>query len=1097
MALGVTSAKCTCEFDRRNRCICAVSGEATVDTVGDYVIVRVWVVNYEQYSDKLYSKTISSSDSKTFDYNGSFNNTTPVSSSYDIRLYKSGETNVIGTERVIRPEECGETCPEPTVSIPSVSNYNPVSGEVVDFTSYAYGGTGRTIASRRWNFGDGTTSTEENPSKAWKNTTGANVDYTVTFTAINNCGKPNSTSTVITVSSEPIKNGIEIQFSDEMNGKELIAHAAIETVCGLWWTGPFAHGLLWNKGRCTWADIDSSKKYNIVVGDACQERAAIDGVWPEHPTECAGTFENNDYVIILIRNPGFDFRVYSADDIFQLTDSSFNVLYLSATSGDIVDKTFTEWICGLIGIETGSPCDMFWAEFYDPIFVANYMSIQATGKDVMGNERELGWLDHVAFVASLVGSLPVFNLFPFAGITKNLGNGIIVIARKVKDLAGDELAKAGGAMADICMNAPKVIQELIQSELDEVRAALVKVYGEVQGNKYVDDALAAARPFVKKYYDILENFRTGAADLPDDAVENILNRGQEVPDDITALIAEFEGDGTLNELCNKLMGEPSEYPLGSAFRTLSTEKSIIGDAAMPGFTNKHCKVAETATAAAEPITTMQISEGTNEIVHKASDLGFTIRSLGEDIGEATLKLADEPATSKWKLIARDIAGARFAKAMKGIKKMSRREKFMAGWFFWELMSFVVGFMLLKALGIFPGDRSFKAFQRCEAMSTAFFTCKSTCENELWDALEEALLVYETTIADAEDYLASNSGALEREHSKVTLESAIECAHVSIEIWRGCLANGGVGLDEAHGEVVFTSNLKCMAYVDDRAIGTVWESGLKVDVLPGEHTLEMKLSGYEGCTETVTITKETQHIFNCDLVEETCTKPAPAITAPLTGVVKQAVQFTGAAITESEITWWSWDFGDGDDSHDQSPSHMYWNAGTYTVKLTVTDDCGKATAEHQIIISAEGEIPDVPTPTEKSATIYVSMPTNAKTGQVLVWQNNPEIYIDGQYERKAPGSISFGGWNQPPVQSCVLMVRATGYQDLSKTFDLKDNDSLTWDPIMSPVGYTPPTPTPPAGKHTIMFYLPEGASMDTPQSTTLLKLVSGIQKIGGR
>ena len=47
---------------------------------------------------------------------------------------------------------------------------------------------------------------------------------------------------------------------------------------------------------------------------------------------------------------------------------------------------------------------------------------------------------------------------------------------------------------------------------------------------------------------------------------------------------------------------------------------------------------------------------------------------------------------------------------------------------------------------------------------------------------------------------------------------------------------------------------------------------------------------------------------------------PAGTAPL------AVQFTDAS-TGTGITAWSWTFGDGATSTQQSPSHTYTTAGT--------------------------------------------------------------------------------------------------------------------------------------------------------------------------
>jgi PKD repeat protein len=44
-------------------------------------------------------------------------------------------------------------------------------------------------------------------------------------------------------------------------------------------------------------------------------------------------------------------------------------------------------------------------------------------------------------------------------------------------------------------------------------------------------------------------------------------------------------------------------------------------------------------------------------------------------------------------------------------------------------------------------------------------------------------------------------------------------------------------------------------------------------------------------------------------------------------------------SDGRVTAWSWDFGDGESSSNQNPSHTYGDGGTYTVRLTVTDDRG--------------------------------------------------------------------------------------------------------------------------------------------------------------
>jgi hypothetical protein len=58
--------------------------------------------------------------------------------------------------------------------------------------------------------------------------------------------------------------------------------------------------------------------------------------------------------------------------------------------------------------------------------------------------------------------------------------------------------------------------------------------------------------------------------------------------------------------------------------------------------------------------------------------------------------------------------------------------------------------------------------------------------------------------------------------------------------------------------------------------------------------------------------------------------------PYSGEIDQPIQFTGFATGGVEPYTWAWEFGDGDTSDVQNPTHAYDTAGTYTATLTVTD-----------------------------------------------------------------------------------------------------------------------------------------------------------------
>lgn len=55
--------------------------------------------------------------------------------------------------------------------------------------------------------------------------------------------------------------------------------------------------------------------------------------------------------------------------------------------------------------------------------------------------------------------------------------------------------------------------------------------------------------------------------------------------------------------------------------------------------------------------------------------------------------------------------------------------------------------------------------------------------------------------------------------------------------------------------------------------------------------------------------------------------------PLSGPAPLLVTFTDESLRSPES--WSWEFGDSGTSNDQNPTHTYNDAGTYSVKLTVT------------------------------------------------------------------------------------------------------------------------------------------------------------------
>ena len=71
----------------------------------------------------------------------------------------------------------------------------------------------------------------------------------------------------------------------------------------------------------------------------------------------------------------------------------------------------------------------------------------------------------------------------------------------------------------------------------------------------------------------------------------------------------------------------------------------------------------------------------------------------------------------------------------------------------------------------------------------------------------------------------------------------------------------------------------------------------------------------------------------------------------------ALSFNGSGSYDPDgsVTAWQWDFGDGQTASGAAVSHTFAAAGTYTVQLTVTDDCG-ASASDTLVATVQGGAP---------------------------------------------------------------------------------------------------------------------------------------------
>jgi len=70
--------------------------------------------------------------------------------------------------------------------------------------------------------------------------------------------------------------------------------------------------------------------------------------------------------------------------------------------------------------------------------------------------------------------------------------------------------------------------------------------------------------------------------------------------------------------------------------------------------------------------------------------------------------------------------------------------------------------------------------------------------------------------------------------------------------------------------------------------------------------------------------------------------------PLSPTTADTIQFTDLSTDDDTMINWTWDFGDGNTSYLQHPTHMYSDDGTYNVTLTIVDDDNETNSTYKLI-----------------------------------------------------------------------------------------------------------------------------------------------------
>jgi chitodextrinase len=157
--------------------------------------------------------------------------------------------------------------------------------------------------------------------------------------------------------------------------------------------------------------------------------------------------------------------------------------------------------------------------------------------------------------------------------------------------------------------------------------------------------------------------------------------------------------------------------------------------------------------------------------------------------------------------------------------------------------------------------------------------------------------------------------------------------------------------------VLSSPTNAQVRIDGVLVGnTAHDEG---NVTPGVHTVQVSKSGYQSATTSVTVTAGLMSTVSLTLTPIPSNAPPVASFAhsPAGPAVGDAVSFDASASHDADgsISSYAWTFGDGTTGSGQFVTHAFSFSGSFTVKLTVTDNQGaKSSVSHTLSVGSTAD-----------------------------------------------------------------------------------------------------------------------------------------------
>lgn len=180
--------------------------------------------------------------------------------------------------------------------------------------------------------------------------------------------------------------------------------------------------------------------------------------------------------------------------------------------------------------------------------------------------------------------------------------------------------------------------------------------------------------------------------------------------------------------------------------------------------------------------------------------------------------------------------------------------------------------------------------------------------------------------------------------------------------------------------------------------------------------------------------------SCASVTITCSQPTAGFSNTSSSLM---ASFTDTSTSTSTINSWLWDFGDGNTSSFQNPTHTYAFSGIYTVCLIATNTCGSSDTACSSVTITQCNAPDAGFSHTPNGLTLDFMDTSTTSSLILSWLWD---FGDGNTSSMQDPSHTY---SLPGVYTVCLIVNDSCTSDTScSSITVVDNANVEDHPLSS-------------------------------------------------